>query len=113
MIRIEVKSYTFSLQEQYETIYLTLQEMFKAQTSIQNTTEFLQKLQASKRDTPANDYLIRKEFQVFAYGCKRSFRMLKYHVLEGKTQMEVYLLKICINQLFENGNNVICMNWLY
>lgn len=60
----EVTSFTFSLQEQYKTVYLTLNEMLKAQTSIQSTTEFLQKLQAAKRDQPANNSLIRKEFQV-------------------------------------------------
>lgn len=38
--------------------------MLKAQTSIENTTEFLRKLQAAKTDQPANDSLIRKEFQV-------------------------------------------------
>eukprot|EP00105_Crassostrea_gigas_P000907 XP_011412871.1 PREDICTED: receptor-type tyrosine-protein phosphatase C-like [Crassostrea gigas] len=49
--------------KQYKTVYLTLHQMFKAQTSIENTTEFLQKLQAAKTDQPANDSLIRKEFQ--------------------------------------------------
>lgn len=38
--------------------------MLKAQTSIENTTEFLRKLQAAKTDQPANDSLIRKEFKV-------------------------------------------------
>lgn len=54
--------------------------MFKAQTSIENTTEFLQKLQAAKTDQPANNSLIRKEFQVFVYSCETSFRILEYHI---------------------------------
>lgn len=58
------------MQEQYKTIYLTLHEMLKAQTRIQNTMEFLQKLEAAKIDLPANDSLIRKEIQVFVYSCK-------------------------------------------
>nr|XP_034320794.1 receptor-type tyrosine-protein phosphatase epsilon-like [Crassostrea gigas] len=49
--------------KQYKTVYLTLHEMLKAQPSIENTTEFLRKLQAAKTDQPANDSLIRKEFQ--------------------------------------------------
>lgn len=77
--------------------------MFKAQTSIENTTEFLQKLQAAKTDQPANDSLIRKEFQVFVYSCKTSFRILKYHILDKETRMGVYSVKICIIQLLENG----------
>lgn len=77
--------------------------MFKAQTSIENTTEFLQKLQAAKTDHPANDSLIRKEFQVFVYSCKTSFRILKYHFLDKETRMGVYSVKICIIQLLENG----------
>lgn len=77
--------------------------MFKAQTSIENTTEFLQKLQAAKTDQPANDSLIRKEFQVFVYSYKTSFRILKYHFLDKETRMGVYSVKICIIQLLENG----------
>lgn len=75
-IRIEVTSFTLSLQEQYKTIYLTLREMLKAQIPIQNTMEFLQKLEAAKIDLPANDSLIRKEVQVFVYSCKTYFRDL-------------------------------------
>lgn len=44
--------------------------MLKAQIPIQNTMEFLQKLEAAKIDLPANDSLIRKEVQVFVYSCK-------------------------------------------
>lgn len=76
LIGIEVTSYTLSLQEQYKTIYLTLHEMPKAQTPIQNTMEFLQKLEAAKIDLPANDSLITKEIQVFVYSCKTHFRDL-------------------------------------
>lgn len=76
LIRIEVTSYTFSLQEQYKTIYLTLHEMLKVQIPIQNTMEFLQKLESAKIDLPANDSLIRKEVQVFVYSCKTYFRDL-------------------------------------
>lgn len=77
--------------------------MFKAQTTIENTTEFLQKLQAAKTDQPANTSLIRKEFQVFVYSCKTSFRILSYHNLDKETRMGVYSVNICIIQLLENG----------
>lgn len=77
--------------------------MFKAQISIENTTEFLQKLQAAKTDQPANTSLIRKEFQVIVYSCKTSFRILRYHFLDKETRMGVYSVKICIIQLLENG----------
>lgn len=86
--------------------------MFKAQTSIENTTEFLQKLQAAKIDQPANDSLIRKEFQVFVYSCKNIFSNTWVSYLEKETQMEVNSVKICINQLLENGNNALGMKWL-
>lgn len=50
--------------------------MLKAQIPIQNTMEFLQKLEAAKIDLPANDSLIRREVQVFVYSCKTNFRDL-------------------------------------
>lgn len=50
--------------------------MLKAQIPIQNTMEFLQKLEAAKIDLPANDSSIRKEVQVFVYSCKTYFRDL-------------------------------------
>lgn len=48
-------------QEQYKTIFLTLHEMLKAPGTVQNTTEFLEKLQITK---PVNISLLIKEYQV-------------------------------------------------
>lgn len=51
-------------QEQYKTIFLTLHEMLKASVTVQNTTEFLEKLHITKADNPVNISLLRKEYQV-------------------------------------------------
>lgn len=51
-------------QEQYRTIFLTLYEMYKAPAIVQNTTEFIEKLEKAKIDTTANVSFFRDEFQV-------------------------------------------------
>lgn len=51
-------------QEQYRTIFLTLYEMYKAPATVQNTTEFIEKLETAKIDTSANVSFFRDEFQV-------------------------------------------------
>ena len=52
------------VQEQYKTIFLTLQEMVKANVKAENSSDFIKKLDAGNRDTPVNSSSLRKEFQV-------------------------------------------------
>nr|XP_034322075.1 receptor-type tyrosine-protein phosphatase epsilon-like isoform X2 [Crassostrea gigas] len=49
--------------EQYKTIFLTLNEMFKAPAAALNTMAFLTKLKPSSNRTTASDSPLRKEFQ--------------------------------------------------
>ncbi|XP_065921950.1 receptor-type tyrosine-protein phosphatase mu isoform X1 [Magallana gigas] len=49
--------------EQYRTVFLTLYEMYKAPATVQNTSEFIEKLETAKIDTTANVSFFRDEFQ--------------------------------------------------
>ena len=51
-------------QEQYKTIFLTLQEMVKGNVKAENSSDFIKKLDAGNRDKPVNSSSLRKEFQV-------------------------------------------------
>ncbi|XP_061170744.1 receptor-type tyrosine-protein phosphatase epsilon-like [Saccostrea echinata] len=49
--------------EQYITIFLALDAMFKSPTCVQTKLEFLRKAELMTRDKPANESELRKEFQ--------------------------------------------------
>ncbi|XP_061170909.1 uncharacterized protein LOC133180387 [Saccostrea echinata] len=49
--------------EQYMTIFLALDVMFKAPTCVQTKSEFLRRTDLMSRDRPANESELRKEFQ--------------------------------------------------
>ena len=51
-------------QEQYKTIFLTLQEIVKANVNAENPSDFIKKLDAGNRDKPVNSSTLRKEFQL-------------------------------------------------
>ncbi|XP_078327342.1 receptor-type tyrosine-protein phosphatase alpha-like isoform X1 [Crassostrea virginica] len=50
--------------EQYITIYLALNEFFKAPLRMHSSTDFCSKLEKTTKDTPANRNPLRKEFQL-------------------------------------------------
>nr|XP_022308537.1 receptor-type tyrosine-protein phosphatase T-like isoform X2 [Crassostrea virginica] len=50
--------------EQYITIYLALNEVFKAPIRMYSSTEFCSKMEKTMKDTPANRNLLRKEFKL-------------------------------------------------
>nr|XP_022305244.1 receptor-type tyrosine-protein phosphatase epsilon-like [Crassostrea virginica] len=50
--------------EQYITIYLALNEIFKAPIRMCSSTEFCSKMEKASKDTPANRNPLRKEFQL-------------------------------------------------
>lgn len=54
----------FYHQEQYKTIFLTLNDMFKAPAAALNTMALLKKLKPSSNRTTASESPLRKEFQV-------------------------------------------------
>lgn len=54
----------FFLQEQYKTIFLTLNEMFKAPAGVQTEIDYQKSLQLAKRDHHAFVSTVKKEFQV-------------------------------------------------
>ncbi|XP_062584245.1 receptor-type tyrosine-protein phosphatase alpha-like [Saccostrea cucullata] len=49
--------------EQYKTVFLVLNEMFKAPSRVCSRTEFVKKAELLTRDKPANESELRKEFQ--------------------------------------------------
>nr|XP_034322449.1 receptor-type tyrosine-protein phosphatase epsilon [Crassostrea gigas] len=49
--------------EQYKTIFLTLYEMSEAPVTVQKPTEYIEKLETAKLDTPANVTTLRFDFQ--------------------------------------------------
>ncbi|XP_065945289.1 receptor-type tyrosine-protein phosphatase epsilon [Magallana gigas] len=97
--------------KQYKTVYLTLHEMFKAQTTIENTTEFLQKLEAAKTDQPANTSLIRKEFQLLLT-IRPQYTEADYKIASDSMDMSTSILPLNEYVLFltssvsERGNYI-------
>lgn len=54
----------FSFQEQYMTVFLALQEAFKAVPNPQATVKFCQRISPMLKDAPANYSGLRKEYEV-------------------------------------------------
>ena len=54
----------FFLQEQYKTIFLVLNEMYKASFNSKTPTDFVGSLETGDQDKPINSSGLRKEFQV-------------------------------------------------
>ena len=52
------------LKEQYKTIFLALEEEFKACIDLHNLSEFLESVNDLSADTPANQTFIYTEFEV-------------------------------------------------
>lgn len=56
--------WNFCLQEQYKTIFLALNEKFKASLETQSLPDFTTRMETMTGDHPANQAGIRKEFKV-------------------------------------------------
>lgn len=90
-------------QEQYKTIFLTLYEMYKAPAIVQNTTEFIEKLEKAKIDTTANVSFFRDEFQVkiFLFFFCIFFFKIPHMQLKYKTNLKILLFLLSSNRVFQ------------
>jgi len=65
-ITIAYHKSSFLLQEQYITIYLALNEVFKAPVKLDTMVEFLNKTEKARKNTQVNQNPLHDEFQVWS-----------------------------------------------
>lgn len=100
-------NWNFCLQEQYKTIFLALNEKFKASLETQSLPDFTTRMETMTGDHPANQAGIRKEFKV-----KREY---SYMYNENRWGVLWYLFKLrdenIMNKFKIALGFFICRNW--